>query len=178
MKKSVVFCGSSTQISPVYHSEMEILAKGLVEKGRQIVYGGARLGLMGTLADTALTHNGYVVGIVPECLNQAHIVHGCLTELHIVNDLLDRKKLMLENSQEAIIFPGGIGTLDEAFEVLALKQLDLYSGQIYFLNFLNFWEPLLNYMEELVLAGTIPHKTEDVYTICDSSKELLDVIVG
>lgn len=174
IKSVVVFCSSSNDISPLYFSEIELLAREFVKRNIRIVYGGAGVGLMGRLADVALSLGGEVVGVIPHHLAQPGIVHKNLTELILVGDLLDRKKKMLSLADAAVAAPGGIGTLDEITEVLALKQLGEHAKPVIFHNFLDFWRPLLDYFEELYLRKMIRQELTDLYSVHEDARQVID----
>lgn len=176
IKRVTVFCSSSDTASPMFFSEMENLSKCLVEAEIEIVYGGAKVGLMGRLADSVLQHKGRIYGIIPEYLNHPDIVHNHLTGLKVVSDLLDRKRAMLKGSDAVIAFPGGIGTIDEITEVIALKQLGEYNQPIYFLNFLDAWQPLLDFFVELKQRNMIAQTLADLYKSFESSHDLMNEI--
>jgi len=156
---------------------MEQFASGLAKAGHKVVYGGACVGLMGHLADVALSHGGVVRGVIPKYINKKGIVHESLTELLVVDNLLDRKRAMLKESDCAVAFPGGIGTIDEITEALALKQLGEFSGQILFYNFLDSWRPLLDFFEELQLRKMISQPLGQLYNSFDNSEDLLEYLV-
>lgn len=169
-----VFCSSGSQVSPTFFAEMEVLARGLAEAGITIVYGGACLGLMGHLADVALRHGGDVFGVIPECFNKEGIVHPGLSRVEVVSHLLDRKRIMAEHGDAAIVFPGGLGTLDEATELLALKQIGEYPKPVVFLNYLDFWQPLFGFMQELQEQKMISQKFSDLFITFDSAQEVVN----
>jgi len=176
MKSVVVFCSSSNEVSPIYFSEIERLAAELAKNKIRIVYGGGHLGLMGRLADVALAHGGEVVGVIPHYLAKPGILHPGLTEIIVVDDLLDRKKRMLSLADAAIASPGGVGTIDEITEVIALKQLHEHNKPIYFHNFLDFWRPMLNYFEELKERHMIRDNLDDLYKVIDEAPELVKAL--
>ena len=103
-----------------------MLGDGLARRGIQLVYGGGRVGLMGIAADAALAAGGRVVGIIPEHIQAAEIEHTGLSELHVVDSMHTRKRLMVDRSDAFVVLPGGLGTLDETFEILTWKQLRLH----------------------------------------------------
>lgn len=177
-KTALVFCSSSSDVAPMYFSEIELLGRGLAESGVRLVYGGAKVGLMGHLADSVLKHGGFVTGVIPEYLNKEAIVHEGLSELMVVGTLMDRKRRMLELCDVAIAAPGGIGTLDEVTEAIALKQLNEVVKPIIFHNFLEFWSPLLLYFEELRTKNMVSQPLEELYTICDNSKSIIQSLRG
>lgn len=172
MKSVVVFCSSSSDVSPAFFSEIETLGRELAHHQIQIVYGGAKVGLMGRLADVALAHGGKVVGVIPRYLARPEIVHSGLTKLVVVDDLLDRKKKMLSMADGAVAAPGGIGTIDEITEVIALKQLGEHSKPIFFHNFLDFWQPLFDYFVELQARRMIHQDLSDLYMVYDEAQKL------
>lgn len=173
IKSALIFCSSSDDVSPLFFSEMERLALALARKKIRIIYGGGQTGLMGRLADVALEAGGEVVGVIPQYLAKPGIVHENLTELIIVNDLLDRKRRMLAIADVAIASPGGIGTMDEITEVLALKQLEEHNKPVLFHNFLEFWDPLFDYFEELRARAMIRQNLEDLYTVFADAEDLV-----
>ena len=121
-----IFCGSSPGARPDYGAATAELAQLLAGRGIGIVYGGASVGLMGLLADTALEAGGEVVGVIPEALERKEIAHSGLSELHVVGSMHERKALMAELSDGFIALPGGSGTLEELFEVFTWSQLGLH----------------------------------------------------
>lgn len=172
-RSAVVFCSSSDAISPIYFSEITLLAHELVKNKIRIIYGGGRSGLMGRLADAALEKGGEVIGVIPHYLAKPGIQHEGLTELIVVDDLLDRKRKMLSLADVAIASPGGIGTIDEITEVLALKQLGEHVKPVCFHNFLDYWAPLFDYFEELRARHMIHQELHDLYTSFYSAEELV-----
>ncbi|MCB0421880.1 MAG: TIGR00730 family Rossman fold protein [Bdellovibrionales bacterium] len=173
MANVAVFCSSSDKISPSFFDEIATLGRGLAEGGHSIVYGGARVGLMGRVADSCLAAGGEVFGVIPDYLNQPGITHEGLTDLQIVDTLLDRKRIMIEKSDVVLVFPGGIGTLDELTEALALEQLQQLNPEVVILNYLDFYQPLLDYFVELQERGMISQDLESLYKVFDSSNSFL-----
>ncbi len=173
IRSVVVFCSSSDHVSPIYFSEIELLAQELVKHKISIIYGGGRSGLMGRLADAALARGGQVVGVIPHYLAKPGIQHEGLTELVVVDDLLDRKRKMLSMADAAIAAPGGIGTIDEVTEVLALKQLSEHAKPVLIHNFLDCWLPLLDFFEELKMRHMISHELNELYAVCDSAEDVV-----
>jgi uncharacterized protein (TIGR00730 family) len=176
MKSVVVFCSASDQVAPMYFSEISLLAKALVRANYRIVYGGGMTGLMGRLADVALAEGGVVAGVIPKYLAKDGILHPGLSELLIVDDLLDRKRKMLEMADAAIAFAGGIGTMDEVTEALALKQLGENPKPIIFHNFLQFWDPLFEFFDELRLRKMIYQNPDELYTVRESSDAVVEYL--
>ncbi len=172
-KRVTVFCSSSDKVSPIYFSEMENLGRLLAKNNIEIMYGGACVGLMGCLAKEALKHGGKVFGVIPEYLNKKGIVHESLTQLDVVDNLLDRKRKMLQGSDAVIAFPGGIGTIDEVTEIMALKQLNEYENPIYFIDFLDTWKNLFECFAELKERSMISQDLNDIYTNFNTSEDMI-----
>ena len=170
----LIFCSASNLVSPLYFAEADRFARTLVQNNFRIIYGGGMPGIMGRIADAALDEGGEVVGVIPEYLCQEGIVHRGLTELHVVDHLLDRKQKMLGFADAAVAFPGGIGTIDEITEVIALKQLGEHQKPILFHNFLSFWDPLLDYFYELKERHMISQNLEDLYQSFEKSEQVLE----
>lgn len=176
MATVTVFCGSSPNVSPMFFSEMELFATGLAKLGVDIVFGGASLGLMGHLADKALAAGGRVTGVIPQYLNKPGMVHEGLSELIVVNSVMDRKRKMAEMADVVVAFPGGVGTIDEVTEVLALKQLKELDRPVLFLNFLEYWSPFIEFLELIRQQHMIFQTLDELFTVLDSHQEVLDYI--
>jgi hypothetical protein len=142
-KRFCVYCGSNSGARPGYGEATTALARALVAHGIGIVYGGGNVGLMGTLADTALAAGGEVVGVIPEFLVAKEVAHAGLTEMRIVGSMQERKALMAELSDAFIALPGGLGTFDEFCETLTWTQLGLHQKPTAILNVEGYYDPLL-----------------------------------
>ncbi|MBI2294607.1 MAG: TIGR00730 family Rossman fold protein [Betaproteobacteria bacterium] len=127
MHSVCVFCGSNVGEGEAYAEAARALARAVVKRGLRLVYGGGSVGLMGVLAEAALAAGGHVIGVTPRRLLEREVVHSGLTELHVVETMHERKALMAELSDAFIALPGGLGTLDELFEMLTWTQLGLHS---------------------------------------------------
>jgi uncharacterized protein (TIGR00730 family) len=145
-----IFCGSSPGARPEYAEATVELARLLAERGIGIVYGGASVGLMGLLADTAMEAGGEVVGVIPNALERKEIAHHGLTELHIVDSMHERKALMAELSDAFIALPGGSGTLEELFEVFTWSQLGLHRKACALLNVAGYYDGLATFLDHAV----------------------------
>ena len=150
MKRVLVFCGSSPGRLPEYSECASELGRLLVERRLELVYGGARVGLMGTLADAVLAAGGTVIGVIPTRLVEHEIAHAGVTKLHVVETMHERKALMAELSDAVIALPGGSGTLDELFEMFTWSQLGLTRMPIALLDVCEYWQPLLRFLEHSV----------------------------
>jgi uncharacterized protein (TIGR00730 family) len=150
VKRVLVFCGSSPGRRAEYAACAADLGRTLADRGLEVVYGGASVGLMGVLADSALAAGGTVIGVIPTRLVEHEIAHAGLTKLHVVDTMHERKALMGELSDGVIALPGGTGTLDELFELFTWKQLGLHRKPIGLLDVAGYWQPLLAFLEHAV----------------------------
>jgi uncharacterized protein (TIGR00730 family) len=148
-----VFCGSRLGNNKLFALHAEQIGSILAQKNIQLVYGGGRRGLMGIVADTVLKNNGKVVGVIPSLLNEREHQHGELTALHIVETMHERKKLMFELCEAAIILPGGFGTLDELFEMITWNQLSIHNKIIVLLNSDGYYNSLLDHFKQMQGEG-------------------------
>ncbi|MBC3861914.1 TIGR00730 family Rossman fold protein [Undibacterium jejuense] len=147
MKSVCVYCGASPGITPEYTSAARQLAATLVKHELRLVYGGGNVGLMGIIADEVLKLGGQVTGVIPKALMDKEVGHIGLTELHIVNNMHERKALMAQLSDAFIAMPGGIGTLEELFEVMTWAQLGFHEKPIGLLNVNGFYDGLLQFLQ-------------------------------
>ncbi len=145
-----VFCGSNAGARPEYMSAVDDLARGLAGRGLRLVYGGAAVGAMGALADTALRAGGEVIGVIPRALVDAEVAHGGLTELRVVASMHERKAVMAELADGFIALPGGLGTLEELAEVTTWAQLGLHAKPIGLLDPLGYFDLLLRFLDHAV----------------------------
>ncbi len=150
MKSICVYCGSSAGAMPLYADAARALAKEMVSDNIALVYGGGNVGLMGIIADEVLHLGGEATGVIPKALMDKEVGHAGLTRLHIVKDMHERKAMMAELSDGFIAMPGGIGTLEELFEVLTWSQLGFHDKPIGLLNACGFYNRLIEFMQHLV----------------------------
>lgn len=145
-----VFCGSSAGAQNEYSVKARDLALLLVEKGISLVYGGSNVGLMRVIADTMMEAGGKVIGVMPHNLIEREVAHKGISEFHVVETMAERKAKMDELSDAFIAMPGGIGTLDEIFEVMSWNQLELINKPVALFNVLNYWDQLLAFLDHSV----------------------------
>ena len=148
-----VYCGSSTGRDPVYRDAAAQLGGAMAEAGIELIFGGGRIGLMGVLADAVLAAGGRVVGIIPERLRAAEVAHRGVSELIVVPSMHDRKRTMAERADAFAVLPGGIGTLDEMFEMLTWRQLRLHDKPIFLVDIAGYWQPLRALLDHLDAAA-------------------------
>ncbi len=174
MKRIVVFCGSSPGRRPSYLAAAQDLGRLLAARGIGIVYGGASIGLMGALADSALAAGGEVIGVIPSGLFPAEIPHAGLTEQRVVATMHERKALMAELSDAVIALPGGAGTLDELFEMVTWSQLGLHRQPIGLLNVDGYWERLLAFIDHMTQERFIAAEHRDALLVESDPTALLE----
>ncbi|PWC33204.1 TIGR00730 family Rossman fold protein [Azospirillum sp. TSO35-2] len=162
-----VYCGASSRVADVHKEAAHALGDGLARRGIRMIYGGGRVGLMGIAADAALAAGGEVVGIIPEHIQSAEVEHTGLTELHVVDSMHTRKRMMVERSDAFVILPGGLGTLDEAFEILTWRQLQLHDKPIVFADVDGYWRPLLGLIDHMVAQGFARIDRSTLYRVAD-----------
>jgi uncharacterized protein (TIGR00730 family) len=153
MKTLCVYCGSSFGTSPRYAEAARELAGAMVKRGIALVYGGGNVGLMGTIADEVLRLGGEVTGVIPKALMEREVGHHGLTRLHVVENMHERKALMAELSEGFIAMPGGIGTLEELFEVTTWAQLNFHDKPIGVLNVDGYYNALLYFIVHATEQG-------------------------
>lgn len=170
--KIAVFCSASDAVSPMLLSEMEKVGEVLAEDGHAIVYGGANCGCMGALANGVLRKKGQLIGVVPEMDFMMGLVQEGLTERHAVPTLSARKEVMNSMADAFLVYPGGLGTLDEALEVLALKSAGSLQKPVVFYNFLGIWTPFLESLELLVESRLIRPKLDELFRVLDKPEAL------
>lgn len=157
-----VFAGSSTGCRKEHARAAARTGRCLAEAGLQIVYGGGSAGLMGVLADAALAAGGTVIGVIPQAMTAAEIAHDGLTRLEVVPTMHARKARMAELADAFAALPGGLGTLDELFEVLTWRQLGLHDKPIAIVDIGNFWALLLGFLDQQVADGFVSQASRDL----------------
>jgi uncharacterized protein (TIGR00730 family) len=171
-----VYCGSAGAVAASYRDAAGELGAGLAAAGIETVFGGGRVGLMGLLADAALAAGGRVTGIIPARLRDAELAHRGVTELVVVASMHERKRLMAERADAFAVLPGGIGTLDEMFEILSWKQLDLHKKPIFLVDIGGYWAPLRALLAHIVEAGFARPPTLGLLRAVATVAELLDAL--
>lgn len=150
MRSICVFCGANPGGSEHYAAAARTTARALVRRGLTLVYGGGSVGLMGILADAAIEAGGEVIGVLPRHLHEKEVAHAGLAKLHIVKSMHERKALMADLSDGFIALPGGLGTLEELFEVLSWAQLGLHAKPCGLLNVAGYFDELDGFLDRAV----------------------------
>ena len=174
MKSIAVFCGSSEGYDEnIIHNAIS-LGNLLAEQEIKLVYGAARIGLMGHIARTVLDKGGTVIGIIPEFLQKKEIVNDEISELIVTDNMHDRKIIMYERSDGFIISPGGFGTMDEFFEITTWSQLGLHGKPVGILNLKGYYDHLLKQFEHMVKTGFLKMENYEAIIVDTDSKRLLE----
>ncbi|MFV8368699.1 TIGR00730 family Rossman fold protein [Flavobacterium sp. LB2R40] len=174
MKRITVFCGSSFGNEKNHELQAIVLGQTMAKKHIDLVYGGAKVGLMGAVADGVLSENGNVFGVLPRFLMSKEVAHDNLTELIIVESMHERKTKMNELSDGVIALPGGFGTLEEFFEMLTWGQLGLHKKPIGILNVDGFYDLLLKFIQKMVDNGFLKEINQKMILVSDDAEELLN----
>jgi uncharacterized protein (TIGR00730 family) len=176
MKSITVFCGSSFGSDEIYKEQATLLGQTLAKQNIQLIYGGANVGLMGAVADGALSSGGKVIGVLPHFLQSKEIAHQQLTELVLVETMHERKTKMNDLCDGVIVLPGGYGTLEEFFEMITWAQLGLHKKPIAILNIDGFYDDLINLIKTMVDKGFLKQINRDMLLISDTIDELLEMM--
>jgi len=168
-----LYCGSANEVPAHYKKTARDLSTALARRKLCIVYGGGHVGLMGIVADAALSAGARVIGIIPEHIRAMEVQHTGLTELHVVPDMHTRKRMMVERADAFIILPGGLGTLDEAFEIITWKKLKLHDKPIIIFNQDGYWDPLIKLIEHTVEEGFARPNDRQLYTVTTGIEDTL-----
>lgn len=168
IRRVAVFCASSPGTDPALGREAYAVGRGLAERGIGLVYGGGGRGLMGDVAQGALDAGGEVVGVMPQFMVEREWGRTDLTQVHVVASMHERKALMAERADAFLALPGGLGTLEELFEVWTWRQIDLHRKPLGLLDTRGFWQPLVRALEGLVRAGFVARASlEDLVVEAD-----------
>ena len=171
-----VYCGSSSRVDESFKKAAHDLGTAIADAGLGLVYGGGRVGLMGITADAALGGGGRVVGIIPEHIQVLEVEHTGLSELLVVDSMHTRKRMMVDRSDGFVILPGGLGTLDETFEILTWKQLGLHDKPIVVCNIGGYWDPLQAMIDHMIDKGFARPTHKRMYTVVDTVDAVLPAL--
>ena len=174
VKRICVFCGSTTGGRDSYKVATLQMGRALVRRGLGLVYGGGRIGLMGTLADQVLALGGEATGVIPRALAEKGVAHQGLTALHVVESMHERKARLVELADGFVALPGGFGTLDELCETLSLGQLRLHAKPCGLLNVDGYFDQLLAFLDHVSGQGFLQSEHRDMLLVSANPDELLD----
>jgi len=173
-----VFCGSSEGDSPAYMQEARKLGAALARHGVGLVYGGASVGLMGAVADAALEAGGHVTGVIPQALVDKEIAHRGLSDLRVVGSMHERKALMADLSDGFIALPGGIGTLEELFEVWTWAQLGYHIKPCALLNVSGYYDKLMGFLDEITQRRFVREVHRAMLIVRSDAEDVIEAIKG
>ena len=173
LRSLCVFCGSGMGTDPRWRHAAQRLGRAMAIQNVQLVYGGGHLGLMGALAEAVIAGGGQVIVIIPEHLTHMEQVFAAATELRVVDNMHTRKRQMFELSEAIAVLPGGMGTLDETFEMLTWKQLQLHHKPLIIVNQNNYWTPWLALADHIIANGFAHAETARLYDVVEDVDEVI-----
>lgn len=174
LKSIAVYCGSSDRIKPDYLEAAQAMGAAIAGRGMQLVYGAGSTGSMGAVANGALTAGGRVTGVIPEVFHTPHLEHDGLTRLEVTPDMHTRKARIAEISDGFIALPGGVGTLEEFFEILTWAQIGLHAKPIGLLNTAGYFDPMIAFLHHVQEEGFMYRKHNALYVLAPEPEVLLE----
>jgi len=159
-----------------YKESARRIGRQMGERGLQLVYGGGRVGLMGIAADAALAAGGEVIGIIPGHIQELEVEHTGLTELHVVDSMHTRKRMMFDRSDAFVVLPGGLGTLDETFEIITWKQLGLHDKPVVIVDAGGYWRPMIDMLDHMIRAGFARSEHLNLFRVVADVDEIFDAL--
>jgi uncharacterized protein (TIGR00730 family) len=171
-----VYCGSRFGHSPAFADAARTLGELIGKSGATLVYGGGRVGLMGAVADAVMACGGQVIGVIPQALMDREVGHAGLTELHVVQTMHERKQLMAERADAFISLPGGIGTLEELYEVWSWQQLGYHDKPVALLNVDGYYDALLQFHRVMHRRGFVSDAQFNALLVETDPARLLDLV--
>lgn len=171
-----LYCGSSNRVAERHRAAAQRFGTMLGRRGIELVYGGGRVGLMGIAADAALAAGGRVTGIIPEHIQVLEVGHTGLSELLVVDSMHTRKRLMFERSDAFVALPGGLGTLDETFEIVTWKQLALHDKPVIIVNEGGYWAPLAALVDHMIAEGFAREQHRRLFRFVDSVDDVFPAL--
>jgi uncharacterized protein (TIGR00730 family) len=174
MKSITVFCASRMGNEDLFQSQATLLGETLAKQQIDLIYGGANVGLMGAVANGALKEGGKVIGVLPKFLESKEIAHQELTELIIVDNMHERKTIMHDLCDGIISLPGGLGTLEELFEMVTWSQLGLHKKPVGLLNIGGYYDPLIQMIQTMVDKDFLKESDQNILIVSDNVDDLLN----
>lgn len=178
MQSVCVYCGSSPGRRTIYAEQAEQLGRTLAQRDIRLVYGGARVGIMGVIADAVLTHGGEVVGVIPQPLVDLEVAHEGLSELIITRSMHERKAIMAEHADAFIALPGGIGTLEELFEAWTWTQLGFHRKPCGLLNIDGYYDHLIRFLDHIADQAFVKTVHRDILCVDSQAEGLLEQLAS
>ncbi len=171
-----VYCGSKMGNDPRHAALARALGAEIAARGITLVYGGGGIGLMTEVADAVLAAKGRVVGVIPSHLARAEVQHGGLSEAILVDSMHQRKEIMFKRADAFAVLPGGLGTLDEFFEILTWRQIGLHDKPVVILDSAGYWAPLRALLDAVVAEGFAPPAARALYHVAESVTQMFQVL--
>jgi len=171
-----IFCGSSFGTNPVFKTTAEHIGKTFAGKNITLVYGGGNVGLMGVVSNSVMQNGGKVIGVIPNFMTEKELADYGVTELLMVETMHERKKKMSDIADAFIAIAGGIGTLDELFEIFTWRQLNLHNKPIGLLNTEGYYDSMLAFLNTMVTNGFLKQETLDLLIVRDNIEDLIDAL--
>jgi uncharacterized protein (TIGR00730 family) len=171
-----VFCGSNAGADPAYLQAAQAVGRGLAQRGVRVVYGGGKVGMMGAVADAARDAGGEVTGVIPQAIFDLEIGHTGLDDLRVVGSMHERKALMAELSDAFIALPGGIGTLEELFEVYTWAQLGIHAKPLGLMDVVGYYRPLVAFLDHAVHERFVRRETRTLLAVSDDLDDLIGAL--
>lgn len=178
IKSACVYCGSSRTSNPIFDAPTKELGKRLAENGITLVYGGGIPGLMGKVANACMDAGGKVIGVIPDHILKLESRHNELTELHVVDNMHTRKMMMAERSDAFIVMPGGLGTLDEMFEILTWRYLGVHNKPVIIANIDGYWDPLIALIHHMHNHQFVRDEHMKTYIEAKSVDEVISLLLS
>ena len=173
-----VFCGSKFGEDPAYLEAARELGAEVARRGIRLVYGGGGIGLMGAVATAALAGGGEVIGVIPEFLTKYEVGNPGITRLIEVDSMHERKRTMFELSDGFVVLPGGLGTLDETFEMITWKQLRQHSKPIVILDAAGYWAPFRAMVDSIIAGGFAHPAAADLFSVVSETDDVFDALAN
>lgn len=176
IKSVCVYCGSSAKAAEIFRQVASRLGQILAENNLRLIYGGGHVGLMGIVADSVLNEGGEAIGVIPYHIADKEIAHSGLTELHIVDSMHQRKQMMVDLADAFLILPGGLGTMDEFFEIFTWWQLGLHNKPVIIVNVEGYWTPLLDTIDSIIKHQFARPEDRDYLIIIDTVDQVPEAL--
>lgn len=176
VKSLCVFCGSRTGNNPAYKAAARRVGELMLERNIRLVYGGGGIGLMGIVADTIVNGGGEVTGVIPRFLEEREVGKSDVSEFIVTDNMHSRKHKMFDLSDGFVSLPGGLGTLDETFEIMTWKQLNIHAKPIIALNTEGYWSGLNKLIDDTVAGGFADDRSRGLISIVDTPEQVFDVL--
>jgi uncharacterized protein (TIGR00730 family) len=177
VKSVCVFCGASVGNDPAYRAAANELGERMAASGTRLVFGAGHIGMMGTVADAVLAGGGEAIGVIPEFLRDRELAHTGLTELHVVDSMHTRKRMMFDLSDAFIVLPGGLGTLEEMFEMITWRQLGRHEKPIVLISTKDYWAPFQAMIDRVVESDFAHGAAETYFSIAADPAAAMQILL-